>query len=723
MSGIAAIAVCAAFTSCSKNSELFDQNAAEQQKQEAINKNIETAKANYAAAFEKAFGKVGSNVDWGFGSGKASTRASELLKEKFTLPKFRETNPIVKPELPTTFTFQNTVPSTAKYAKDYQNYQKGDVIYINSEYQTLNQPQNTDNLTIYVDGKVAYNGQTSSNGNGTAFCVTENSTLTLGAVSNNLIVYLAPGATLNITKPLNQDGTPAIDYVWNSETQTNDLVPKSSYSFQNSHAAIYMSNGSKVKASDLNLVGGAKLLNDGGTIEAENLTLDQQATLWNEGSIKVTNTLTLTNTSSALYNKEGKKIETKNLDLINNDALLFNEGIVEATGDIALHNTNAEIINYGTLSGASYSQAAGGKIHNEDECIVNITGKTDLTNSNSKWQNDGHWTSGSFVVSGTDKNGNNNFNNCRLTVNEEFYLDRGAFILDSGAGVECGSFKIDDTSGFYLGNNSVLKIDGTLTTEIINPEYGFFAYGSEYAAVQANSIVTTTNDPQSINYYGKLLVAIKPHISQYTAESTVKFTKDNQNIATIPETDCNPGYEGEDTPTYRVIAEDLNASEASDFDFNDVVFDVEPNEAGTAAKIVVRAAGGIYKLTVAGQEVHAAFGEKAKADGLYPMINTQPWNPDVKATLIESYSGDFSSDAAIRNTIKNIEIKVYKPGFEENGIELSAQTGKPACKILVDQTFNVVTERTGIADENTNFHKYVQGTWDTETNGFWWKKD
>ena len=77
----------------------------------------------------------------------------------------------------------------------------------------------------------------------------------------------------------------------------------------------------------------------------------------------------------------------------------------------------------------------------------------------------------------------------------------------------------------------------------------------------------------------------------------------------------------------------------------------------------------------------------------------------------------------IRETIKNIVIKVYKPGFEENGIELTAQTGKPACKILVDQTFEVVTERTGIADKNTNFNKYVQGTWDTETNGFWWKKN
>ena len=178
------------------------------------------------------------------------------------------------------------------------------------------------------------------------------------------------------------------------------------------------------------------------------------------------------------------------------------------------------------------------------------------------------------------------------------------------------------------------------------------------------------------------------------------------------------------TPTtYRVIAEDLNASEASDFDFNDVVFDVEPNEAGNAAKIVVRAAGGIYKLTVAGQEVHAAFGQSAKADGTYPMINTSPWNPEVKATLIESYSGNFSSDANIKTTIKNIEIRVYKPGFENTGIELTAKTGEPACKILVDQTFNIVTERTGIADINTNFHKYVEGTWDTNVNGFWWKKN
>jgi hypothetical protein len=102
------------------------------------------------------------------------------------------------------------------------------------------------------------------------------------------------------------------------------------------------------------------------------------------------------------------------------------------------------------------------------------------------------------------------------------------------------------------------------------------------------------------------------------------------------------------------------------------------------------------------------------------MINTQPWDPDNKVTLFESYSGDFSNDAAIRSTIKGIEIKVYKPGYEGEGAVLEATTGQAACKILVDQNFDVVPERKGIANKYNNFHMYVTGTWDTE--GFWWQQ-
>jgi hypothetical protein len=77
MTGLAAVALCAAMTSCSKG-DVYDEGAVrereEAQEQERITNNIEQAKSNYATAFENAFGPVGANVDWGFSSSNAGTR-------------------------------------------------------------------------------------------------------------------------------------------------------------------------------------------------------------------------------------------------------------------------------------------------------------------------------------------------------------------------------------------------------------------------------------------------------------------------------------------------------------------------------------------------------------------------------------------------------------------------------------------------------------------------
>ena len=169
-----------------------------------------------------------------------------------------------------------------------------------------------------------------------------------------------------------------------------------------------------------------------------------------------------------------------------------------------------------------------------------------------------------------------------------------------------------------------------------------------------------------------------------------------------------------DKPNYRVIAEDLNASESTDFDFNDVVFDIIPN--GTSnATIKLIAAGGIYKLTVNGHEVHQAFGQNAKADGTYDMINTGA-GPTVDPVNLCTISGDFTGNDA-PTKINNIEIKVYKPGFDE-GILLTATRGEPACKILVDDTFGVVPERKDISNTYGKFTSYVRGEF---VDDFWWK--
>ena len=69
MTGVAAIAICAAFISCSKSGdELYDPGKIDQQNAAKITQ-------TYNEAFIKVFGKPSANQDWGFGK-SASTRAN-----------------------------------------------------------------------------------------------------------------------------------------------------------------------------------------------------------------------------------------------------------------------------------------------------------------------------------------------------------------------------------------------------------------------------------------------------------------------------------------------------------------------------------------------------------------------------------------------------------------------------------------------------------------------
>ena len=82
MTGIAAVAMCAAFTSCSHDFD-FEQTTQE-----------EAIQNKYEAAFIKAFGQPAPDQDWGFGT--ATTRSLTRAAMPST-PSFRDTNPIVKP--------------------------------------------------------------------------------------------------------------------------------------------------------------------------------------------------------------------------------------------------------------------------------------------------------------------------------------------------------------------------------------------------------------------------------------------------------------------------------------------------------------------------------------------------------------------------------------------------------------------------------------------------
>ncbi len=720
--------------------------------------------------FVDAYGTIDPNQTWGFttniNSGDAAARAFALTRAAMpAAPTFRDTNPIEKPSVPSTY--QNTVPQDAKYAKDYQNYQNGDVLYINTAYSSLNNPQNFSDLTIYVDGTVTYAGQTNQNGNGTVFCVTENSTLKLGAVSNNLTVYLAPGATLDLTKAYYED--------WSTGQRTYVENGNGSFSFQNPHAAILMSAGSTVKAYDLSLTGGAKMLNKGGSIEAHNLTLDQNSTLWNDGALTVSNTLTVTNTSSAVYNAAGKTITAQKIDLINNDCLIYNDGTVTVTDDIVLHNSVAEFINNGTMTAASYSQAAGGKTHNVG--TATFTGKTDLTNANSQWQNDGQWTCGSFDV---DNYSAVNFNNCRLTVNGNYHQNRGTFVLNSNASVVCQSFTWENTSDFYLNSKSMVKCAGTLLTRNYDQNYGFRGVGTDYAVIQASAIAHEGNEQFRMSYYGNLYIDTPSHFGQwykdapntqqpaYYYENTVKFSftddADKNVVAsaapvTIPASECSPGYgsitipvdQSETTEEMitvvttkehykttqlieqgRVFCEDLGQISTNDFDFNDVVFDAYVYRTATSTRTLVRedgvttidkieedtptyhttivllAAGGTLQLSLAGMEVHNVLGGNPTST----IINTITSGDEAYNNVY------FTNDPIVLGTdftytnIADIPIRVLYGNGET--LELTAASGWAPHKILVPIGTKWCKERVDIATAYTDFHNYV-----SSSQNFW----
>jgi hypothetical protein len=172
-----------------------------------------------------------------------------------------------------------------------------------------------------------------------------------------------------------------------------------------------------------------------------------------------------------------------------------------------------------------------------------------------------------------------------------------------------------------------------------------------------------------------------------------------------------------DPSVVRIIAEDLSASDATDFDFNDVVFDVTFNADGTVGTVQLVAAGGVFPLTVDGHEVHAAFGHtETDSNGYFKMINTHSATGGV--------DGATAAPFTVNNPGKNgcdIKIRVNKFEIDENGnkvdhwYDLEAKRGIPAAKLCVNQTFQYCNERVPITTPYPNFGGWVRGN-----KYIWW---
>jgi hypothetical protein len=672
MTGVAALVFAATLTNCSK-SDLYDEGVVKQQKEATV---ID----RYNAAFEKAFGKVGPNVDWGFSSKKANTRA--FTRAVGTYAQYKgNIQPTLDPPFPSDCDASKFTPDLTDIPS-YQEY------LISKGTQYWHPEEINDGGVVYIDAvqPIKISG---------------------GTEEAHAKLYIKAG-TYDFT---------GVSFDLNTNTDLY-LLEGATVTFDNTVTATAI--------FDIYIAPGAQLIANG----ENGLVANSGARVYNHGTI----------TCSGFE--------------VNSSSFLYNVGTVTA-GSVNAESNNSRIVNDGTINSTAVVVNAGA-VQNND--MWTVSGTTEINSNNSGWVNNGHWKTHDYAYLGGSWNV---INNCFLEVENDFAMnissEKGAFKIDAGGGVQTkyfdgGRSSTGAVSGPFvitMGSKAVFVVEETAILESgRGDENGFGIFGptsGEYAVFQAKNIardpyLASISSHGAVTYSGHLYVSAQTHFAQgmdsdgsgsYTPQPFI-YEKGGFSIANniyaagfksgkpsinIPQTPCSPGFRG-GNPLYRVIAEDLSASEDGDFDFNDVVFDVVKYEGGKTT-LRLQACGGTLPLKigstngVGGIEVHSIYGDNTPdaTTGLYKMWNT---SPSLNSHAPEDFT--INGEYITPEQLLNLRIEVEKDG---TWMLLTATKGVAACKILVDDRFPIVPERTSIANAQGNFTTYVQGHW-KENDDFWW---
>jgi len=180
------------------------------------------------------------------------------------------------------------------------------------------------------------------------------------------------------------------------------------------------------------------------------------------------------------------------------------------------------------------------------------------------------------------------------------------------------------------------------------------------------------------------------------------------------------GYTIPHVDRVRVMCEDLGASN-SDFDYNDIVFDIKFIKEGSTIKadILVQAAGGTLPLTIGGQEVHNLFAEDNNDQSISTttMINTHANFGDHidgldPVPLIVTLPG--SNYATAWDAINDLPIIVQNPNGQI--VYLTINPGSPAEMIAVPAGTAWSDERVSIQSRYPAF-----ATWISDPSVKWWE--
>ena len=594
MTGVAALAICAAFTSCSKSDELYDPEAA---KGISTEQEIANVYNSYNQAFIKTFGQVNPNVDWGFGS-VAGTRG--LSDKKAGANKERNlwaaTDNIYNLLVPTPLTEGQRL-RVQKYFQAHPNL-------------TWETPSMTNYFVQQVyKGNPATAGELSAEqyptGNGKTVKSSDHmNKLTVGA-NNEHVLDFNNGDNPNTAKDVKNNGTLTNDNAYHSDQITLII------GIQPTCVGFHVTEGN-VQHNDCMALAGAKAIDD-----------------WARAQTPV-----------------------------------IGEDVWYGTDQYGYENSSWNR----SFVGLDYEQLTLA------QCQTSNNVKISHFQKDWVWDGTKLWKKSEYIATNGDDLIYNNDVVKYITVNTN----------------EICATNVDEAQQtWYLTRMDASKNGGNSSEEVI-----------DLTLVKAK--LDTNSYPVENGGLQKWVKNIGGRDYVYS-DWIVTLTPAQENVTPT-------------TKKVRIMAEDLNAQavdgdiEKSDWDFNDVVFDVEFDKTGNGGTITLICAGGVLPLRVAGVEVHEKFDPSLKPDeekGWYPMINTG------KGMGIDRPQVSFHIDNADpENNGKGILIEVEKTlsNGTKQWLDLRAQKGQPSSKFAVKPTVQPCLERDHIDFVSDHaFSRYVGG--------------
>jgi hypothetical protein len=689
----------AMLTSCSSDKDLYD-GAKEAER------NAENLLKDYAANFQKVFGEIAPDQTWGFGApaGARATRSITVngdVYDKFPSAEEVDAN------------FPTAIPADADEVADLETLYKGQKVQTQYGEQTMWELYHIYAYKI-VEG---YNLK-----------ITQAGTTEVG------------GSYQNVT----YENNASVAHPYNLYVN----VPNGKVTIKrngSTHFNLYVLSGEVTLESDYGEQAGIISVAPGATVidQRNSIAANQGVKIFNRGTFNATNPENYDIGNFCTFYNEGKFTAT--------GALTYSPGMANTSYFMNLGDEAEVIAPEMTLNSA-------GNFFNSGK--VNITGETNVTQKNIYWVNAGHYTTGSIEFSAWNSTF---YNYCQLIVKGKAHMFDGQFNLMEDSYTEAGSAEMDNFA-VNMGSNTGMYIKGNLRLlgQGDGSFQGFRTEGTnDYLLVDGKAIVDchkyTFSISNGITYSinaieivrgidGTEVVTEQQLQDEQSGDLPVLDLKGTEcpygELTVTPNTNSCGATWKKNIPTppskpfLRVIAEDLTTKEKGDFDFNDIVFDVEYVSA-TQAKVTILAAGGTLPLTINGQEVHQLFitaNPNATTDQGGPvntqtMINTNaqrinPQAPYSSAELTElptlTLTGSWSDDqeefsAQVRDNIPLVVTKTNEDGTTYT-LTLTAEMGKAPGKVgIASPYYEWKQEKVYIGD---NFKKFVSDP----TYAMWWKE-